>query len=111
MKGGEGGDAIGERAAGVVEIKDRGGYVFRPSVSRNPPAVELGKSGISDVEVNFLERQAGGAWGCGDGPRGMEEHLPLALVEEEAQGGVSTEGGGQEGKGESCEEPARADID
>jgi hypothetical protein len=41
----------------------------------------------------------------------MEEHLPLALVEEEAQGGISTEGGGEEGEGKSGEEPASADVD
>jgi hypothetical protein len=40
----------------------------------------------------------------------MEEQLPLALVEEEAEGGVSAEGGGEEGEGEGGEEPAGADV-
>jgi hypothetical protein len=36
----------------------------------------------------------------------MEEKLPLALVEEEAEGGVSAEGGEQDGEDEGGEEPA-----
>ena len=110
VEGREGGDTAGERAAGVVEIENRDGDVFRLRVGGNPPAVELGKAGVGDVEVDFFVRQAGAGRSRGDGARGMEEELPLALVEEQAEGGVSAEGGSGEGEGEGSEEPAGADI-
>ena len=110
VEGVERGDVVGEGAAGVVEIEHRGCYVFGLRVCRDVPAVELGLSGIVDVEMDFFEGHAGVGRGGGDGAGGMEEQLPLALVEEEAEGGVSAEGGGEEGEGEGGEEPAGADV-
>jgi hypothetical protein len=60
---------------------------------RNPPGVEAGLAGVGDVEVDFLVAEAGGGGGGGDGVAGVKEELPLALVEEESEGCVSTEDG------------------
>jgi hypothetical protein len=60
--------------------------------------------------MDFFISHAGGARGCGYVAGGVEEHLPLALVEEEAEGGVSAESGCEEGEGEGGEEPAGADV-
>jgi hypothetical protein len=96
---GEGGDAVGEGAAGVVEVEDRcvcygswwGLEDRRECTSRRGG----GWPASVDVEVDFFEGHAGGGGGGGDGAGGVEEQLPLALVEEEAEGGVSAEGGGR----------------
>ncbi len=105
----EGGNGVGESAARVVEIEDGVGGIAGAGGGGDPPAVEAGLAGGGDVEVNLLERQAGGSGGGGDGVAGMEEELPLALVEEKAEGGVSADGGEDEGEGEGGDEPAGAD--
>jgi len=105
----EGGDAIRKRAAGAVEIEDRciglGGVGGRG----NPPAVKTGIAGIGDVEADVVEGEAGGGGRGADGARGMVEHLPLALVKEQAQDSVGAEGGGRQGESEGGEKPAAAD--
>jgi hypothetical protein len=63
----EGGDVVGKGAVGVVQIEHRGCYVFGLRVCRDVPAVELGLSGIVDVEMDFLEGHAGIGGGGADG--------------------------------------------
>ncbi len=58
------------------------------------------------IGVNVRLRDAGVASTFGDGWRG---ELPLALVEETAEGEVSQEERGEEREGEGFEEPARVD--
>jgi hypothetical protein len=88
-EGGDGGEAVGKGAAGVVEIENRGGYIFGAGRGGEVPAVELGLAGVVDVEVDLFEGQAGGRWRGGDLAGGVVNQLPLALVEEQAEGGVS----------------------
>lgn len=92
-----------------MEIEHCRGCIFRSGISGDEPAGEPGPASIVNVEVDYLKGNAGAGRSCGDGAGGMKEELPLALVEEEAEGAVSAESGEKQGEGECAEEPARAD--
>ena len=110
VEGIEGWQAIGERAVAVVEIEDRVVCVRSAGACGDPPAVELGLAVVIDVEVGFVEGQAAGCGSSGEGARRMEEKLPLTLVEEQAEGGVSAEGGKQKRQREASRNPTRAHV-
>jgi hypothetical protein len=61
--------------------------------------------------VNLLKSHAGAGRRRRDGAAGMEEELPLSLVEEQAESAVSAEGSKDHGESESGEQPAWADGD
>jgi hypothetical protein len=75
----EGGDAVGKGTVGVVEIEHRVSYILGIQWCGDVPAIESRVAGFVNVETNFVE---GNCWFGGDGSRGVEEELPLALIEE-----------------------------
>src|ERR1700719_151894 len=75
-------DAVGERAFAVVEEEQRGVGVAAGRIGRNPTAVKLKLTGLRGVEAYFVKAQADSRRRGSDGPRGMEDDLPLPLVEE-----------------------------
>lgn len=59
--------------------------------------------------MDFGEGEAEGGGGDGDGVGGVEDELPLAAREEDADGGVGAEEGGEEDNAEGFEDPAGFD--
>jgi hypothetical protein len=109
VQGGQGRNGVGERSTRVVQIENGVGRIRRLRGGRNPPPVELRDAGFRDVEVNLVKSEAHGGWGRGESAGGMEEQLPLSLIEEQAERAVAADSGGAESRGESGEQPASAD--
>lgn len=105
----ESGNGVGERAAGIVEIEDGLRGVRGIGGSGHPPCVEVLVAGAGNVELDVVEGNAVAQGRVGEGAARMEKELPLALVEEEAEGAVSAEDGGEDGQEEGGEKPASAD--
>jgi len=96
-------EGVGEVA--VCGVQDEGG-VLGGGVGRDEPTRELGDAGIVDAEVDLGEREVERAGCGGDGARGVEDELPLAPREEDADGGVGAEEGDDEDGGEGFEYPS-----
>ena len=60
-------------------------------ISGNPPAVQLQNAGLGRVEPNLVILQADRGGSGGDGAGWLEDQLPLALPEEQAEGDINAE--------------------
>lgn len=107
MEGEKVGDCIGEVAASAVKIENRVGCVLRVGGGGDPPGIDAGFA--RDREVEIVERNTAFERRAGNRAGGMEEELPLALVEEEAEGSISAKDSGGDGDEEGGDEPASAD--
>ncbi len=65
VKGGEGGDVVGEGAVAVGEEEDGEVRVAAAGVGRDPPAGELGSGGVVGIEAEeFVGNACDGCGGC-----------------------------------------------
>lgn len=91
VEAGEGGDGVGQGAVGAGEEEDGGVGVAGVGGGGNPPAGELGGGGLIGAEPDELVGGACDGDGSGRGAGGVEDELPLALIEEEAEGEVAAD--------------------
>ena len=105
----EGGEGIGERAAGAMEVQNGVSGIGTSLLRGNPPAVEARLALVGDVEADIAIGKAGGGGRDGESSGGVEEHLPLALIEKEAERAVPTDGSAAEAQEKGGEQPARTD--
>ena len=91
MKGCERGDGVGEGAVAGRKEEDGGVGVAAAGGGGDPPAGELGDGGFVGAEVDELVGGAVDGGGCGGGSGGVEDDLPLALIEEQAEGEIAAE--------------------
>ena len=108
---GEGGEGVGEGAGAIVEVKNGVGGVLCGGRGRggNVPGGESGLASLGGSEADGVEGKAEGGGGLGDSGGGVEDELPVALVEEKAEGEPCAEECGEEAEGEGFGEPERVD--
>ena len=97
VEGGEGGNGVGERAVGAGKEEESGSGVAAVGCRGNPPSGELRGGGLVGAEVDEFVGSAGDRLRGGGGVHRVEDELPLALVEEVAEGEIGAEDGGEEG--------------
>jgi len=107
---GEGGDGVGEGAFGAGEKEDCGVSVAGAHSGGNPPAGELRGGGFVGTEVDELVGDASDGGRCGRCAGWVQDELPLALVEEQAEGEVSAEESRNAGDGDGLHQPHGADV-
>ena len=110
VEAGEGGDGVGEGAVGAGEEEDGGVGVAGAWCGGDPPAGELRGGGFVGAEVDELVGDAGDGGGCGRCAGWVQDELPLALVEEQAEGEVSAEESRDDGDGDGFYQPHGADV-
>ena len=74
-----------------------------------PPGGDAGLAGLGGVEADGVEGEVEGGGGAGDGAGGVEDELPLALIEEQAGGEPRAEERDEQGEGEGFEQPEGMD--
>ncbi len=106
---GEGGDGVGEGAVAVGEKEDGEASVAAAGVGGDPPAGELRGGGFVGAETDEFVWDAGDGLWAARGAGGVEDELPLALVEEPAEGEIAAKERCEHGEGEGFDEPDGAD--
>ena len=101
--------SVGEGAFSIVEQEDRLVGVRGIGLGGYPPSGELRLAGPGVVEADFVVSEADGRRGRGDGTRGLEDDLPLALIEEQTEGEVGGDGGQGDDDEHGAEQPTSAD--
>src|SRR5277367_2977738 len=89
-------DAIRKGSSAAVQIEH---YALAPArifFCRDPPAIKARRSGLGVVEANIVELQSLRGGRGGNSPRRTQHHLPLSLIEEQAQRRISTDRGDRE---------------
>ena len=109
VEAGEGGDGVGEGAVAVGEEEDGEVGVAAAGVGGNPPAGELRGGGFVGAEADEFVGDAGDRCWAGGGAGWVQDELPLALVEEQAEGEVAAEERREDGEGDGFDEPDGAD--
>jgi hypothetical protein len=105
MKLGKGWEVVGQPAGAVGEVEDGRKGTGRV-LGWEPDADEMGLTGLGGSEAEELDGEGGGeGWVLVR----MQEELPLALVDEQAESQVGTEKGGGDGDGGGLQEPAGID--
>ncbi len=94
-----------EVAGAVVKEKDGGG-LFGGVCGGDPPGGEAWCSGGAGVKADRLKGDGGGAL---DLCRWMEQELPGALPDEQADGEIGADNRGEDGEREGLEDPAGVD--
>lgn len=94
---GEDGDGVGQGAVGAGEEEDGGVGVAGVRGGGDPPTGELRGGGLVRAEADELVGDAGDGGGSGRGARGVEDELPLALVEEETESEIAADEGRDDG--------------
>jgi hypothetical protein len=79
----------------------------RRAIGRDPPTVELENAGLGRIEPDLVILQADRERSGCDGARRLEDQLPLALPEKQAEGGVNANCRQQQGRRHTTEDPAR----
>jgi hypothetical protein len=101
--------AAGEGVVASAEVEDGVAGVAGGSGGGEVGSGELRKAGLGGVEVDLIGGELGqDVEGLGV-PVGMEHELPLALVEEEAEGDVTADQGSEDGETDGFEEPEGVD--
>ena len=105
VQGGEGGDGVGERAVAVGEKEDGEVGVASAGTRGYPPAGELRRGGFVRAEADEFVRNAcdGGRAACG--AKRMQDQLPLALIEEEAEGEITADERCKDGESDGFNQP------
>ena len=109
VEAGEDGDGVDEGAVAVGEEEDGDGGVAAAGRSWNPPAGELRSGGFVWGEANEFVGNAGDRCCARGGAGWVQDELPLALVEEQAEGEVAAEEGRNDGEGDGFDEPNGTD--
>ncbi len=101
--------ALSEGCISSAKVEDGVGGVAAGGCGGEEDSGELGQAGFGGVEVDLFGGETGqGVEGLGGALR-VQDELPLALVEEEAQGDVAADEGSEDGEANGFEEPERAD--
>lgn len=108
VEGGEKGDVCGEGRVAAAEDEDGDLGVAAAAGRGEVPAGELRGGGGIGGEVDEAAAERSGSGGLA---AGVEDELPLAQVEEDAEGDVAAEEGHAEDDGDGFDEPAGVDID
>ncbi len=93
-------------AGAIAGVQDQGA-AQRFGLGRDPPAGKLGKARAIHAELNWSERQMEGCRGAGNAARWVQNKLPLGTREDNADGGVGAEEGGEEDSGERLQNPTK----
>jgi hypothetical protein len=109
VEAGESGDGICQGAVAVGKEEDGEVGVAGAGVGGYPPAGELRDGGFVGGETEELIGDACDGCGTSGGSRRAQDELPLALVEEPAEGEIAAEERREDGKGDGFEQPDRTD--
>ena len=105
VEAGESGDGIGEGAVAVGEKEDGKVGVAGAGIGGNPPAGELGRGGFVGAEADeFVGDASNGGW-AGCGTERMQDQLPLALIEEKAEGEIAADESRKDREGDGFDQP------
>lgn len=97
VEGCESGDGVSQRAVGAGKEEDGGVGVAGVGGGGNPPAGEPRGGGLVGAEADELVGDAcDGGW-SGRRAGWVEDELPLALIEEEAEGEIAADEGRDDG--------------
>ena len=110
----EGGEGVGEGAGAIVQIEDGVGGVLCGGCGgwgrcRNVPGGETGLAGLGGVEADGVEGEVECGGRLGDGAGWVKDELPVALIEEQAEGEPGAEERGEQAEAEGFGEPERVD--
>ena len=108
VQAGEGGEVVGQGTVGAGQEEDGGVRVAGVGRRGDPPAGELWGGGFVGAEVDELVGDACYGGRCCGGAGGVEDELPLPLVEEEAEGEIAADECSDDGCGYGLSEPKRA---
>ena len=105
MEAGESGDRIDQGAVAVGEKEDGEVGVASAGTRGYPPAGELRRGGFVRAEADEFVRNAcdGGRAACG--AKRMQDQLPLALIEEEAEGEITADERCKDGESDGFNQP------
>jgi len=110
VEAGEGGNRVCERAVAIGEEEDGEVGVAAAGVCGNPPTGELWRGGLVRAEADDLVGDAGDRCWAGGGADWVQDKLPLALIEEQAEGEIATEKCSKNGGGDRLDQPDGADV-
>jgi len=99
----EGWDGVGEGAVAVGEEEDSQVGVAGAGIGGNPPTGELRDGGLIGTEADELVRNAGDRGWVAGRAGGVQDELPLALVEEQAKGEIAAEECGKNGEADGLQ--------
>ena len=106
---GEGGDGVCEGSVAIGEEEDGEVGVAGGGIGGNPPAGELRGGGLIGTEVDEFVGDACDGWRVRGGAGWMQNELPLALVEEPAEGEIAAEERSNGSDGDGFDQPDGAD--